>query len=271
MDESKRIPIIETVNKFSIEKRKENLEKILSYKRPDLFTLKPEVRDLKAVILAGGPTIDHYIDKIKTLQSEDYKIFCIERMYPWCHKHDITPEYVVVLDASDDVVEGFTHINPETMHLVSVQANPEVMELLKDHKVVVFNSVQKGLDSKKTWEENGYYKVMVVNSGGSVSLAAMVLSVTLGAVDVRIFGFDCCFNGREYADGIVGIGENKDPMEVDIEGRRFLTTLSYMAFMQQFFFFYIISINNKIAHTIKVYGDNLVNFAAKVPEINGDK
>jgi len=260
-----RLPRVKTMNKFDFKTRKENIDKTLSYHYEDLghILLKYKDQDKKAIIIGGGPSIDNYIDKIKEMQKDNGLIFTIERMYPWCHEHGITPDYCIVLDACDDVVEGFTHINPETTHILATQSNPKAFELLKGYKNYIFTSPQQGIPVQDYWQKHGYEKAIMLNSGGSVTLCAMTAAMTLGVKKLRVFGFDCHTTNGDYAKGISGVGAQKFTFIVNIDGRKFITNTSFLSFLQQFFTLMQYG-------DVLIYGDSMVKHASKL-DIDGDK
>ena len=222
-----------------------------------------------AVVIGGGPSVEDYIDKIKELKKDGAVIVSIERMYTWCWKNDIKPDYVVALDASDDVVEGFVSIHPETIHLISTQCPPHLFDLMKDEKVYIFNTVQNGIDSQKIWEKYGYDVVTKINSGGSVTLGAFSIAMTLGCKDIHIFGFDCHMTNGGYANGIAGVGIQEGIFEVEVGDRLFKTNSPYLSFAQQFFDLKVMATRLGMLKSVKVYGDSLVT-AMSVTDISGD-
>jgi len=260
MEKKPRVKQIKTINKFPTAQRKENIKKALSYGYPSMSSdnVLGSHYDQKAIIIGGGPSADLYVDKIKELQADNGVVIAIERMYAWCNKHGIVPDYVVALDASDDVVEGFADIREGVTHLVSTQCPTSIFELMKGQNVLIFNSVQGGIDMESMWDEAGYERTVKINAGGSVTLGSFSIAMTLGCRDVHIFGFDCHITNGGYANGIVGVGEQNGAYQIEIEGRVFLTTSPYISFAQQFFELKKIGEKINMLDSVKVYGDTLV-------------
>ncbi len=265
-----RIPEIRTVNKFTHKERKGNINDVLSCGYPDINELIKKHKDSDAVVICGGPTIDEYIDKIRDLKANGNIIVAIERMYPWCLSHGITPDYVVVLDACDDVNKAFDIIDEDTTHLIATQCQLSTAKLLKDAKTYVFSTPQKGIDQHNYWHKNDYSRATVINGGGSISLQSMAIAMALGCKNLHIFGFDCCMNGKTYADGIVGVGSDKHTFDVRIDEDIFKTTTAYLAFAQQFFKLMEMAKQTNMISKVKVYGDSLVN-AMSVEDISDER
>lgn len=267
---TRKLPYICTFNKFTFKERKENLDKSLSYKYPDIFEFLEKMDGKEAIIIGGGPSVDNYPRKIKELQQNGGVIFCIERMYQWCFKHDITPDFIVCMDACDDVVEGFKQINPKTKHLLATQCKSDVFEMLKGYDNYVFCLPQKGIKQEEYWAKHNYQHITVVNCGGSVTLGSMALAMSFGIKRLHIFGFDCHMGDKGYADGIAGVGLQKDTFQIKIEDRVFTTNTAYLSFMQQFFIMQTMGIMSKHLDDVRIYGDSMAKHASR-EDIDGDK
>ena len=128
-------------------------------------------------------------------------------MYPWCYQLGLKPNFVVQLDASDGVEEGFTHIDPDAIHLIGATTNPIVFDVLKGCKQYIFSGIGGAHpDAQASWEKYGYKTAIIVNTGGSVSLTAMSIGQVLGFRNFHLFGFDFMVPSRDktYAANIAG-------------------------------------------------------------------
>ena len=264
------MPKVRLNSKFSLKERRDNITYAVKTGIPEISSLVNSKVGSEAIVIAGGTTIDSYVDKIKELQSNGADIYAIERMYQWCLSNGIVPNYVVVLDASDDVIESFETIHDDTTHIIVSQAIPEVFDRLKDSKSYHFNLLLKGVDFSKIYDRKERTELTMINSGGSVSLCCISIAQTIGARTFHIFGFDCHITDGDYCKGITGVGAISDVMDIEIEGRVFKTTPAYYAFMQQFFEMYQTAKELNMLDSIKVYGDSMVKAASKI-NIDGDK
>lgn len=190
-------------------------------------------------------------------------MYSIERMYQWCLNHGIVPDYIVVLDACDDVIESFITIHPDTTHIIVAHAKPSVVDKLKEFKTYYYHLMQKGVDYSKLYEDTNQ-NITFINSGGSVALCTLSIAMTLGSKKLHIFGFDCHVNGKNYAEGITGTGCISETFNAEIEGRTFKTTTAYYAFMQQFFQIYMTGKTLGLLNDVKVYGDSMIKAASKI-------
>jgi hypothetical protein len=255
--------------KFDLDERKTNIKYAMSLGIPQITEIINKYPE-DAVIIGGGPSVNQYADKIKKLQKNGAKVYSIERMYKWCLNHGIVPDFVVAMDASDDVMEGFRQIHDDTTHILLAQCKPEVFDLLKDKKVYYFLVEQKGVPYSKYCEDYGINQVTMINAGGSVVLGAISIAITLGSKNFHIFGFDCHITDGNYCKGITGIGDIKNVIEVEINDKVFNTTPEYLAFMQQFFQLYGIAKELGQMQDVRVYGNSMCKVASKI-DIDGDK
>lgn len=252
------VPEIRTVNKFPIKQRKEHIKASLSRGLPDIDALLGKESGREAIILGGGPSADEYLDKIKSLQAEGHFLVSIERMLPWCIKNRIKPDYVIALDAHEDVLEAFTE-TPDVKYLLATQCPAKVFDKLAGRNVYVFNTPQHGIGVADFWHSGNYDKTTIVNAGGSVTLGAVSIAIGLGATRFHIFGFDCHVTNGGYAKGIAGVGDQNHNYEIELDGRIFLTNSPYISFAQQFFKLQELGKQLGKWDSVKIYGDSLVS------------
>ena len=264
------LPSYDPICKFSLKERRENVRKTLAYKLKDISDIHKKESGKDAITIAGGPSISKYVDKIKEMQKEGKVVVAIERMYQWCQNNGIVPNYVLVMDASDDVIESFDRIHPETTHILATQCNTEIFERLKNENTYIYSSAQSNVSFVELWEQNEYKKVTVINTGGSVALGCIAISMFLGMKNLHIFGFDCHVSEKNYADGITGVGYINDIFTIDVDGKEFNTTPIYVSFARQFFDMWQLGKSIGLIDDVKIYGDSLIKAMSKI-DIDGDK
>lgn len=255
-EEKKKVPIIKTICKFSVGERKENILKSLRVGVPDIDSLK-NTQTGGAVVIGGGPSVDGMVQTIKGLVHKGNRVVAIERMYGWCLENGIVPDYVVVLDASEDVHESFNKIHPSTKHLVASQCQSSILDRLKGSGTFLFHTPQNGFNLDDLWKDSPYENITVINAGGSVTLGAVSISFFLGFRDIHLFGFDCHVTSGDYAKGITGVGDIRSVYEIEIDGRVFKTTSPFISFAQQFFILWGFAKERNMVDSIKIYGDSM--------------
>lgn len=242
-----------THTKFSQEERRRNIEYAISSNIPDISVLKNGSCDSTGIVIAGGPSVDNYPEEIKFKQFKGGKVFVIERMIGWCNQNNIVPDYVVVLDASENVNEGLQVDLPECKYLLATQCRPDTFEWLKSGgcECYLYHTPQLELDMS--------VKGTTVNGGGSVALISIALAMTLGCNDLYIYGFDCHISDGDYAKGITGKGDDKEIIRIESNGKDFETQPQYVSFAQQFFILMKHAQQTGLIKSIWIRGDSLVN------------
>src|SRR3990167_7936325 len=258
--EYRRMPPIRTINKFPIPQLIRNMETNLAHRRPDLTELVG-MKSGPVVVVGGGPSVDGQLEKIKALVASGAALAVIERMYPWCHAHGLTPDYMMSMDCSEGVQDGFTHLNPKTIHFLSAVTHPDLFDLLKEHQVYIMNGYTSlNYQIQDLWYQNGYTKTTLVNTGGSVTLGLMSLCMTLGHKNLHVFGFDCMVApDKAYANGIAGESIERKYFPVVIEDKEYITCASFISFAQSFFHMMEGGRKSGLLDSIDVYGESLVN------------
>lgn len=214
-----------------------------------------------AIVIGGGPSVDGYVEQIRALQQAGSPLISIERMYPWCQQHGLVPDYVVTMDASDDVLEAFTAVTPGVTYLTSSQCQPAVFDRLAGEQVYLVHTSEHDLPTDDLFGIHDHCDI--VNGAGSVSLCSLSLAMLMGMRTIHLFGFDCHVTAGGYAHGIAGVGAQEQVFGVKVEGRLFQTTTAYLCFAQQFFEVQHIGKRDGLLDTIRVYGDSLVTAMSK--------
>lgn len=264
------MPAVRMNSKFELKEVRENIAYTIKSGIPEISELVNAHPDSEAILITGGPSVNSYVGKIKELISKGAKVYSIERMYHWCINNGIIPDYVVALDASDDVKESFTDLNKDTAYLIVSHVKKDVVDALKGYKAYYYHLRQKGIDLSRIYNNTEKKRITFINTGASVSLCCLNIAMTMGANKFHMFGFDCHVTNGNYAKDITGVGDIQGVLSIEIEDRVFKTTAQYYAFMQQFFQMYQTGKNIGTLKDIKLYGDSMAKHAAKI-DIDGDK
>lgn len=263
-DEQLALPPVRTVCKFTEKTMLENLDKNLALGLPFIDNLIGTYQG-PVVIVGGGPSVDGQLDTIREKIADGAKLMVIERMYPWCTANGLQADFVVSLDASDGIEAGFTHLQPDAIHLMVVTNNPKVFPLLTGTRQYFWCGIAGTYpEAKAIWTKYGHTKVEIVNTGGSTTLAAINLSLTLGLRQVHLFGFDCMIPTRDhsYATAIAGESVDRSYREVMIDGQALLTCNPFLSFAQQLFPMIDHAGRVGMLESLDVYGPSLVNAMA---------
>lgn len=268
----RKVAWITQYNIFPPAERLANIRANLATGTPNLHPLIGCETGQSMVIVGGGPSATDELPTIKSLIAQGARLIVIDRMYPWAMQHGLLPDYMVIMDANPDTLEGLSWLHPGTTHLVALQCHPSILTRLKDSRAYLFQTPQRGLSCQAEWEQAGYDQMTEVNSGGSVTLCAMSLALLLGCPRLHVFGFDCCARSDtdRYAAGIAGQGTTEVLHDFEIEGEHFLTTTAYLSFAQQFFILMAMAAQHSCWEAVTVYGRSLVAALGKLGQRTDD-
>ena len=260
------MPMVKTVNKFPRPQRIEQIAHAAQAGWPNLHRLIDTHPDSAAIIIGGGPSIDGEVERIRALRAEGHQLYAIERMLPWCVAHALMPDYVVVMDAHENVQDSLWHAPVEPTYLVALQCHHSVFTRLNGLRAYTFATPQKDLSQAEVMDRLKIEQWTLVNAGGSVVQCAMNLALILGARRIHLFGFDCQVTDRLYANGIAGAGGDDALIEIEVAGyqpRIFTTTLPYLAFAQDFIRSVELFRRQGYLEHVTLYGESLVRYLAQ--------
>lgn len=262
------IPKVRSGCKFSLVDRQAAVRSAMARKLPTCRTVVNRHAGQSAIVIGGGPSVDGYVEKIRAMQQAGSPLISIERMNPWCQQHGLTPDYLVTMDASDDVLEAFATLTPGVTYLTSSQCQPAVFDRLTGETVYLVHTSEHDLPTDDLFGVHDHCDI--VNGAGSVTLCSLSLAMLMGMRTIHLFGFDCHVSDGSYAAGIAGVGAQEEVVGVKVEGRAFQTTTAYLCFAQQFFEVQHIGKRDGLLEAVHVYGDSLVT-AMSVQPIGGDR
>ena len=258
-DGNRPVPRFRGVCKFTPKLLYSNVRENLAEKIPDIYEISGK-KSGDLIIVAGGPSVDNQVDKIKELQARGYPLIVIARMYPWCAKNGLKPDYVISLDCSEEQERSFTDIQPGITYLLASVTRPSIIKKLLNEKCYIFDA--KDNDKMRLFRaQNGYEVATVINAGGSVAITALTAGMNLGFNDFHVFGLDLLVEDSKqtHASGIAGESIKFDFVEVEINGEAILTTPSFLEFANQTLDLVAAGHNDGLLKSIKFYGDSIMN------------
>lgn len=268
-----RMPQLRTTNKTPTATRRSQIERALARRLPDITELVGAEDGREAVVLAAGPSVDDpkVARDLKDMASTRCLIAC-EKMIKWCDRHDLEPDYVLALDGAQDVAESLRGAAHGPRYIVSTQCHDDVFDALDGNEEVYVVQIPQGdIDIHELLGKHDYERATILNSGGSVTIGALSLAMTLGCRKLHVFGFDCHIpEGKQYSDAATGAAGVQSKFRVDIDGAVFTTTAGYLSFAQQFFVLLGIAREQDRIDEVRIYGDSLVK-AMSVENINGNE
>lgn len=259
-DSLRKMPRFRGVCKFTKKQLHENVALNLSEKAPDLYELTgKQSGDL--IIIGGGASVDNQVEQIKELQINGSPLMVIARMYPWCAKNGIVPDYVVSLDCSEEQEKSFTNIQPNVTYLLASVTRPSIFKMLSKEKRYVFDTHESN-KYHNFRHKNGYEVCTVINGCGSVTITCISLGMNLGFKDFHMFGLDLMIldKNHTHAKDIAGTSLPQNFIEIEVNGKTIITTKSFVDFANQTLDLVSAGHEDGLLKSIKFYGESLLNY-----------
>lgn len=245
--------------KFTKKLLHENIGTNLAMRVPDLSELTGQFGG-DVIIIAGGPSIDGQVDKVRELAARGWPVITIARMLPWCIKNGIDVAYCVSVDCSEEQEKSFEIIDPDATYLFASVTRPQLMEKVAHCKRYIFDSMVNP-KIQRMRAENGYDQCTVISSLGTVALTSVSVGMNLGFRRFHVFGLDLMMESPDYthAKDIAGMSVQQHLVRVDIDGEEVLTTNSFLDFANQALDLIAIGHQDGLLESIKFYGTSIIN------------
>ena len=191
----------------------------------DAFHEENNTKDIPAIIISAGPSLDKNIDQIKKAEGKAFIIVVDSAVKPVL-KHKIVPNIVVTIDANKNIDVFKTEGIEKIPMLMDTSSNAEIKSIHKGIHIYMYREEAYMHEICKK-----YHKTEIsLATGGSVANDAFALACKLGFRKIILVGQDLAFPGnRGHATDSMNepIIPGKTPgvfMEVeDIYGKPVLT------------------------------------------------
>lgn len=155
-------------------------------------------RDIPAIIVAAGPSLDKNIDEIVQAKGKAV-IFAVDSALKYLLQRDIIPDFVVTLDAT----KSLNHFKDERFKEIPLFcksiSNPQLLDLHHGRKIFYSNETFLNSLFARIGKEQSVFGV-----GGSVATAAFAICVILGFRRIIMIGQDLCYQGENtHAGGVI--------------------------------------------------------------------
>lgn len=192
----------------------ENIKVTLTKNYPWLQKL-PEFQKIKGndkpiALIAGGPSIEHYVDDIKQFKTT---IAC-GSANDWAMKNGIIPTYAIICDPDPVSINYYTKLDTETKYLISSACDPKIFDHVKDYQVITWHCHSEEI-AEKIKKENliAHEDYYAVSGGCTVGLRALSIALLFGYTNVHMFGYDSCLgikdkhHAYDFTDEAESLGE----------------------------------------------------------------
>ena len=186
---------------ISDETVRDHQKSCLNRELPEL-TGRPE-HDGVAVIIGGSPSLDWYLDDIRSLMADGAQTFAVNGAYKHLLSQGIVPGVCVLADGLPEVAGYVRGHHPGTRFLVASQCHPDVFDALEGADVTVWhcwNGADNEEHLKRLLTERYGQAWVIVAGGTTVALRCLNIGHLCGYRTFRMYGVDSSFlNGRTHA------------------------------------------------------------------------
>ena len=254
---------IKTKNCLDHEKICGNVRENLSQIRHWITLCQPTEQDI--VICSAGPSLINHIDEIKAHQAEGDIIVAVKHALDLLERHDITPDYCVLLDPRGHV-EGFiSSPDPEVVYLVASMCDPSVVKTLNKNKcsVIGYHALVNAGELNELIPGD-----LPVSGGSATSTRSIgVFADIFGYKNFHLYGYDLCHHQKPDLNEALEDG-NPKYLEVNLgtetwghkyETRTFWTEGQFLAQSQELVKLY----KERKDIKMNVYGDGIAGWMYK--------
>lgn len=185
-----------------IERIRANIRENLSRNYREVHPHSEQERE--CVVLAGGPSLNHEIETIKSLREAGAALVTVNGTYEWALQNGLKPSATVMIDSRDFMQRMVQPVTEGCWYMLASQVSPLVFQSVPAEQIWMFHSAS-------SQEHNDYIEATrtelgiggdwyVVPGGSTVMLRALPLLRMLGFKRFHIFGFDSCImDGAHHA------------------------------------------------------------------------
>ena len=159
-------------------------------------------KDKSVIYIGGGPSLEYYLDYISENKSSKILI-CASTVYRKLLEHSITPDYVVMIDAQDNMINHFKNTSTSSTSLIylSSACNKAVADF-QGKRYILF---QSGYSEAETYAMANH--LSLVETGGSVSTTIIDYLIQCKCKELINVGLDLAYTDNKSHS--FGIGKSK--------------------------------------------------------------
>jgi len=219
-----------------------------------------------AIIVGGGPSLKKTMFYIRGMQMAGGKVFATNNTYKHLLAHGITPDAHVMLDARPENAE-FVPDDLSPKYYAS-QCHPSVLEAAGP-SLVCWHAHQAGYTDIVLSHPSG---AIEIGGGTTVGLKAVALAYLMGYRDIRLFGFDSCYEDDAHHAYAQPLNDGQRIVDVTVGGQKFRAAPWMVAQAEEFKDTVTALVHLKCVVT--VYGEGLLPKVAeemgkRIREVNG--
>lgn len=152
--------------------------------------VEPHVpNDVDVMIVGGGPSLNQFVDDIKSKREDGVKLITLNGAYNWALEHGLTPSAQIIVDAREFNSRFTKPVVDGCKYLIASQCDPAVLDGLPKDRTLLWHT---SAESIKDLLEAQYPVWWGIPGGSTVLLRAIPLLRMLGFKRFHLYGFDSC-------------------------------------------------------------------------------
>jgi hypothetical protein len=146
-----------------------------------------------AVLVSAGPSLTKQLPLLKEASLKGMLVGCVGTALKPLIKHGIMPNFIMISDPKDLIMEQFTELNNLQVPLFYLStANHNAIKNYQGPRYIVF---QRGYPESEYQAMKN--KIPLIETGGSVATCLLDLLIKLGISKVALVGQDLAFSNNE--------------------------------------------------------------------------
>ena len=188
-----------------------------------------EVHGGVAVLVAGGWSINNYLDDIKRLKDEGALIISMNGSAKWLRDNDITPDWQVIVDAKE---ETSVFVDSECKQFFASQCDPKTLEKASNLTLVHFGleTIEEYFPEERI-KQGGY---ALLGAGTTVGNAALSIAYSQGYRELHLFGYDSSYADDKSHGYEQGMNQFMPTAEIEWSGRKFKASVAMKGQAEKF-------------------------------------
>ena len=224
---------------------------------PQAWIMRSTAR--RAVLVAGGPSLQDQVDNIRKYAWKGTPIFAMNGSGGFLINLGIKPYAMVLCDAREINMTFFVEGPiPGCRYYVASHCSPKIFDLLESSDADLWIYHTAPIDPATKIFDDYYGEVSLqVNGGNTVGLCTIALARMLGYPMLSLFGYDSCCRSKNIKHAYKqDIDKDDRIMKVKVGEKEFLCTAWQMRQAQNFY--------NMIKHygqyfSLRMYGEGLLS------------
>lgn len=174
-----------------------------------------EINPNEGLLVCGGPSLLSSKKELLEEKLKGGKVFATNGAYDWCIKNGISPGAMILLDARESNVRFVKEEIKDCWYLLASQCHPNVFEICKNRKVLIWHAASCGDEEIKILEKSYFPNpIYPITLGTTVGIRSISLLRMLGFTKIQIFGLDSCWFENENHAYVQSENENDKKIKV---------------------------------------------------------